>query len=59
MDAGGLKGDPLTLAVMINGALNYGVVWAGQSEDAEALKQLKSSFVHMMETLRYKSPEDN
>lgn len=59
VDEGGLKGDPLTLAVMINGALNYGVVWAGQSEDAEALEQLKSSFVHMMETLRYKPPKGN
>ena len=57
--AGELEGDPLALAVMINGALNYGVVWAGQSDDPEALDRLKSSFSHMIETLRFKSPESN
>lgn len=57
--AGELEGDPLALAVMINGALNYGVVWAGQSDDPQALDRLKSSFSHMIETLRFKSPESN
>ena len=57
--AGELEGDPLALAVMINGALNYGVVWAGQSDDPQALDRLKSSFAHMIETLRFKSPESN
>ena len=57
--AGELEGDPLAIAVMINGALNYGVVWAGQSDDPEALDRLKSSFSHMIETLRFKSPESN
>ena len=54
---GELAGDPLALAVMINGALNYGVVWAGQAEDPEALDRLKSSFSLMIETLRFKPPE--
>ena len=57
--AGELEGDPLAIAVMINGALNYGVVWAGQSDDPEALDRLKSSFSHMIETLQFKSPESN
>lgn len=56
---GDLAGDPLALAVMINGALNYGVVWAGQSDEPEALDRLKTSFVHMIKTLRFKSPESN
>lgn len=59
VDAGELAGDPLTLAVMINGALNYGVVWAGQSEDPKALDRLKTSFVLMIETLRFKPPASN
>ncbi len=49
---GSLTGDPQTLAVMINGALNYGVVWAGQSDTPEALVRLKSSFVATMARLR-------
>ena len=56
---GALAGDPLTLAVMINGALNYGVVWAGQSEDPEALGRLKSGFVLMIETLKCKTSKAN
>jgi len=50
--ADGLQGDPETLAVMINGALNYGVVWAGHGEGPEALARLKSSFVETMARLR-------
>ncbi|WP_309645006.1 TetR/AcrR family transcriptional regulator [Phenylobacterium sp.] len=49
---GSIAGDPQTLAVMINGALNYGVVWAGQSDDPKALRQLKTGFVDLMESLR-------
>lgn len=49
---GGLEGDPETLAVMINGALNYGVVWAGHAEGPEALARLKSSFVETVTRLR-------
>ncbi|WP_332765046.1 TetR/AcrR family transcriptional regulator [Phenylobacterium sp.] len=49
---GSLHGDPQTLAVMINGALNYGVVWAGQSDDPTALRRLKAGFVDLMESLR-------
>ena len=56
---GALAGDPLTLAVMLNGALNYGVVWAGQSEDPAALGQLKSSFALMIEALKCKPPKAN
>lgn len=59
VDQGELAGDPLALAVMINGALNYGVVWAGQSEDPDALDRLKSSFSLMIETLRFKPPGSN
>lgn len=49
---GSLAGDPLPLAVMLNGALNYGVVWAGQSPDLQALDQLKDGFLRLMEQLR-------
>jgi AcrR family transcriptional regulator len=49
---GTLQGDPEALAVMINGALNYGVVWAGHGEGAEALARLKSSFVETATRLR-------
>jgi len=49
---GSLRGDAQMLAVMINGALNYGVVWAGQSESPEALARLKSSFIETMARLR-------
>src|SRR3990167_1315172 len=49
---GSLAGDPQILAVMLNGALNYGVVWAGQSDDPKALRRLKAGFVDLMETLR-------
>jgi AcrR family transcriptional regulator len=56
---GALAGDPLTLAVMINGALNYGVVWAGQSEDPETLGRLKSGFGLMIETLKCKTSKAN
>lgn len=53
--AGELEGDPEVLAVMINGALNYAVVWAGQSEDPAALARLKTAFLAMMERLRTSS----
>ena len=52
IDEGSLEGDPETLAVMINGALNYGVVWAGHGEGPEALVRLKSSFIEAMTRLR-------
>ncbi len=52
VETGELQGDPETLAVMINGALNYGVVWAGHGEGPEALARLKSSFVETMARLR-------
>ncbi len=52
MAEGSLAGDPQILSVVINGALNYGVVWAGQSDDPEALQRLKTGFVDLMETLR-------
>jgi AcrR family transcriptional regulator len=51
-DAGAFSGDPLTLAVLINGALNYGVVWAGQSEDPAALSRLKVTAVALLRSLR-------
>lgn len=49
---GTLKGDPDILAVMINGALNYAVVWAGQSQEPQALERLKSGFLTLMTSLR-------
>lgn len=49
---GSISGDPQTLAVMLNGALNYGVVWAGQAADPQALRRLKAGFVDLMEALR-------
>lgn len=49
---GSLRGEPDILAVMINGALNYAVVWAGQSQEPRALPRLKAGFVSLMESLR-------
>lgn len=49
---GALGGDPEILALMLNGALNQGVVWAGQSEDPGAVDRVKEGFVRLMETLR-------
>jgi AcrR family transcriptional regulator len=49
---GSLAGEPETLAVMINGALNYGVVWAAQESDGEGLARLKAGFINMMDRLR-------
>lgn len=49
---GSLSGDPDNLAVMINGALNYAVVWAGQSGEPRAVPRLKAGFVRLMESLR-------
>lgn len=49
---GSLAGEPETLAVMINGALNYGVVWAAQDGDGEGLARLKTGFINMMDRLR-------
>ena len=49
---GSLAGDPDILAVLINGALNYAVVWAGQSEEPRALNRLKTGFVRLMDGLR-------
>lgn len=49
---GSLRGEPDILAVMINGALNYAVVWAGQSNEPRALARLKAGFVGLMESLR-------
>ena len=49
---GSLAGEPETLAVMINGALNYGVVWAAQDGDGEGLARLKAGFINMMDRLR-------
>lgn len=51
-----ISGDPQILAVMLNGALNYGVVWAGQSDDPQALRRLKAGFVDLMESLRRPPP---
>jgi AcrR family transcriptional regulator len=50
--AGVFKGDPMTLAVLINGALNYGVVWAGQSDASHDLERLKVSVVQLLRSLR-------
>lgn len=49
---GSLKGDPDILAVMLNGALNYAVVWAGQSDEPRALPRLKTGFLALMTSLR-------
>lgn len=49
---GSLKGDPDVLAVMINGALNYAVVWAGQSGEPRTLPRLKTGFLALMTSLR-------
>lgn len=49
---GSLQGDPDILAVMINGALNYAVVWAGQSNEPKALARLKAGFLALMTSLR-------
>ena len=49
---GSLEGDPEILATMINGALNYGVVWAAQDDGGEGLARLKTGFINMMDRLR-------
>lgn len=49
---GSLKGDPDILAVMLNGALNYAVVWAGQSDEPRALARLKAGFLALMTSMR-------
>ena len=50
--AGALDGDPEVLALMLNGALNQAVVWAGQSDDPDAVARVKTEFVRLMEGLR-------
>lgn len=53
VEAGELRGDPEVIAVLINGALNYGVVWAGQSEDPATFERLKSGFEQGLATFRH------
>lgn len=53
--AGALAGDPEVLALMLNGALNQAVVWAGQSDDPAAVTRVKTSFVQLIDTLRQRS----
>jgi len=53
VEAGELRGDAEVIAVLINGALNYGVVWAGQSEDPATFERLKSGFMQGLATFRH------
>lgn len=50
--AGEIAGDAEVIAVLINGALNYGVVWAGQAEDRVMLERLRRGFSQALEKLR-------
>ena len=50
--AGALEGDAEVLALMLNGALNQSVMWAGQAEDPGAAPRVKAQFAAVMETLR-------
>jgi AcrR family transcriptional regulator len=52
VDAGVLDGDVEVLALMLNGALNQGVLWAGQVEDPSAVPRLKQAFCDLMGALR-------
>lgn len=52
VEAGVLEGDVESIAVLLNGALNYGVVWAGQSGDAGDMDRLKMQFLDLMDRLR-------
>lgn len=49
---GSLGGDPEILATMINGALNYGAVFAGREDGPDGLARLKTGFINMMASLR-------
>jgi AcrR family transcriptional regulator len=53
MDAGKLKEmPPEELAVLLNGAMNFGVMWAGQSRDVARLARVKSAVKRLFKLLR-------
>lgn len=53
MDAGKLKEmPPEELAVLLNGAMNFGVMWAGQSRDATRIARVKSAVKRLVKLLR-------
>jgi AcrR family transcriptional regulator len=53
MAAGEIKTMPAEeLAVMLNGAMNFGIMWAGQSNDATRLARLKSAVRRLLRELR-------
>lgn len=49
---GVFAGDPEVLAVLINGALNHAVLWAGQAGDPAAVARLKAGFIKQFSRLR-------
>ncbi len=53
MAAGTMKAMPAQeLAVLINGAINFGVMWAGQDGDATRVKRLKAAIKRLLRELR-------
>lgn len=53
MEAGKLKQMPVEeLAVLLNGAMNYGVMWAGQSRDGRRIGRIKNAVKRLFKELR-------
>jgi hypothetical protein len=53
MAAGKLQAMPAEeLAVLLNGAMNFGVMWAGQSHDAGRLSRVKVAIKRLFKLLR-------
>jgi AcrR family transcriptional regulator len=53
MAAGKIQAMPAEeLAVLLNGAMNFGVMWAGQSRDAARLQRVKAAVKRLFKLLR-------
>lgn len=53
MAAGAMKAMPAEeLAVLLNGAINFGVMWAGQGDDRARLKRLKAVVKRLLRALK-------
>ena len=53
MEAGKLKAMPAEeLAVLLNGAINFGVMWAGQARDGARILRVKAAVRRLLKALR-------
>ena len=53
MTAGEMKAMPAEeLAVLLNGAMNFGVMWAGQGRDATRIARVKGAVKRLLRELR-------